>query len=137
VRCISFLGRTGHTTYPTGGRAVQAFAIVDTRRVYDWVFSIYVPIAIGVFVVFAATIIGATLRYRNRPLTQAASWHEANRLEIAYAVVLTMRHGVSVVCHVPRRASGRHGFGTGPAVKTSNPCLPPRGARCAVGGIRA
>jgi hypothetical protein len=26
--------------------------------------------------------------------------------------------------------------GTGPAVKTSNPCLPPRDAGCAVGGMR-
>jgi cytochrome c oxidase subunit 2 len=55
--------------------------------VYGRVFSIYVPIGIGVFALFTMTIIGATLIYRGRPT--AARWHEANSLEIGYAVVLT------------------------------------------------
>jgi cytochrome c oxidase subunit 2 len=66
---------------------LRAFSIVDTRHVYDWVFNIYAPIGIGVFVLFTGTIVGAALTYRKRP--QAARWHEANALEIGYAVLLT------------------------------------------------
>jgi len=64
-------------------------AIVDTRRVYDWVFGIYVPIALGVFALFTVTIIGAVIWFRFHPPARAARWHEANALEIAYAVLLT------------------------------------------------
>ncbi len=64
-------------------------ALVDTHRVYDWVFGIYVPIALGVFALFTATIIGAVIWFRFHPPARAARWHEANALEIGYAVVLT------------------------------------------------
>lgn len=64
-------------------------AIVDTRRVYDWVFGIYVPIALGVFALFTVTIIGAVIWFRFHPPARAARWHEANSLEIGYALVLT------------------------------------------------
>lgn len=50
-------------------------------------FSIYVPIGVGVFALFTLTIVGVTLVYRRRPA--AARWHEANALEIGYAVLLT------------------------------------------------
>ena len=63
------------------------FAIVDTRKVYDWVFNIYVPIAIGVFALFTLLIVGAVLIYRRN--ARASRRHEANALEISYAVLLT------------------------------------------------
>lgn len=68
---------------------MPAIAIVDTRREYDWVFSIYVPIAIGVFLLFTALIVGSVLWFRRRPVERAARWHENNPLEAAYAVLLT------------------------------------------------
>lgn len=63
-------------------------ALVDTRHEYDHVFSIYVPIAIGVFALFAGAIVLVALRYRRRPLSAAARWHENNPLEGSYALVL-------------------------------------------------
>jgi cytochrome c oxidase subunit 2 len=63
-------------------------ALVDTRREYAHVFSIYVPIAIGVFAVVVCTIAVAVLRYRRRPPSAAARWHENNPLEGGYALVL-------------------------------------------------
>ncbi|WP_249010164.1 cytochrome c oxidase subunit II [Conexibacter sp. DBS9H8] len=65
-------------------------AIVDTRHVYDWVFGIYVPIGIGVFGFFTVTIIVVTVRFRRRDgrRHRLAGHNEANRLELAYAVVL-------------------------------------------------
>lgn len=65
------------------------FLLVDTRRVYSWVFGIYVPIGLGVFVLFTAAIIGTVLWFRLHPPARAARWHEANTLEISYALVLT------------------------------------------------
>ena len=62
-------------------------AIVDTRKVYDWVFSIYVPIAIGVFLLFTLLIVGAVVIYRRN--ADASRRHEANTLEISYALLLT------------------------------------------------
>jgi len=67
-----------------------AAALVDTRREYEHVFSIYVPIAVGVFVVIAVAIGAAIVRYRGRPPERAARWHENNRLEAGYAAVLAM-----------------------------------------------
>ena len=70
------------------------FGIVDTRHEYDRVFSIYVPIAIGVFVLVTVAIIGATVRYRHRRaevpsgVERPGARHEANRLEISYVVLL-------------------------------------------------
>lgn len=63
-------------------------ALVDTRHEYQHVFSIYVPIAIGVFVLVVAAILFAVLRYRRRPPSDAARWHENNPLEGGYALVL-------------------------------------------------
>lgn len=65
---------------------MRPLAIVDTRKVYDWVFNIYVPIAIGVFVLFTVVIIGAVLVYRRNE--RASRVHEANALEASYALVL-------------------------------------------------
>ncbi|HEX3616496.1 MAG TPA: cytochrome c oxidase subunit II [Solirubrobacteraceae bacterium] len=63
------------------------FSIVDTRKVYDWVFGIYTPIAVGVIVLFTSLIVGAVLVYRRN--TEVSRRHEANALEAAYALVLT------------------------------------------------
>jgi cytochrome c oxidase subunit 2 len=62
--------------------------VVDTRHVYDRVFNIYVPIAIGVFVLFLILIVGAVLVYRRND--RASRRHEANLLEGSYAVLLTL-----------------------------------------------
>lgn len=69
---------------PTGAAA----ALVDTRHEYLHLFSIYVPIAIGVFAVTVLAIAFCILRYRRRPVERAARWHENNPLEGAYALVL-------------------------------------------------
>jgi cytochrome c oxidase subunit 2 len=63
------------------------FLIVDTRRVYGRVFDIYVAVGVGVFVLFALVIVAAVVTYRCRP--EAARRHEANSIEIGYAVLLT------------------------------------------------
>lgn len=68
---------------------MQAEALVDTRRVYAGLFNIYLTIGIGVFLVFASVIIGAVIWYRVRPPARASRLHEANRLEVSYAIVLT------------------------------------------------
>lgn len=63
--------------------------IVDTRHVYHQLFGIYVPIAAGVFVVIVVLVGFAVLRYRGRPPSAAARWHEHNLLEGGYALALT------------------------------------------------
>lgn len=60
--------------------------IVDTRKIYDWVFGIYVPIGIGVIVLFSTLIVGSVWRYRRNP--RASRRHEANVLEAGYALLL-------------------------------------------------
>ena len=62
--------------------------LVNTRSEYDHLFSIYVPIAIGVFVLIVIAVLVAVLIYRRRPPERAARWHEHNPLEGAYAVLL-------------------------------------------------
>jgi cytochrome c oxidase subunit II len=63
-------------------------ALVVTRAEYKRLFDIYVPIAIGVFVVVVALILFAVLRFRRRPAERAARWHESNPLEATYALIL-------------------------------------------------
>jgi cytochrome c oxidase subunit 2 len=63
--------------------------LVFTRRVYDQLYDIYAPIGIGVFAVVVAAIAFAVLRYRRRPPSAAARWRENNRLEVAYALLLS------------------------------------------------
>ncbi len=63
-------------------------ALVNTRHEYYHVFGIYVPIAVGVFLVIVVVMVVAVLRYRRRPVSEAARWHENNRLEGAYAALL-------------------------------------------------
>lgn len=63
-------------------------ALVVTRTEYKRLFDIYVPIAIGVFVLVVALILFAVLRFRRRPAERAARWHENNPLEATYALAL-------------------------------------------------
>ncbi|MGZ4326896.1 MAG: cytochrome c oxidase subunit II [Solirubrobacteraceae bacterium] len=70
----------------SGARAL--LALVDTRHDYEHLSSIYIPIAIGVFAVVVLAILFCVLRYRRRPPERAARWHENNRLEGGYALVL-------------------------------------------------
>ena len=51
-----------------------------------------------------------SLRYRRRP-PRPARWHENNRLEAGYALLLVARRGVPAVPDLRRRAPGRHGLG--------------------------
>jgi cytochrome c oxidase subunit 2 len=62
--------------------------LVSTRGEYDHLFSIYVPIAIGVFVVIFVVVLGAVVIFRRRPPERAARWHEHNPIEGTYAVLL-------------------------------------------------
>ena len=64
-------------------------SIVDTRRVYQHVVNIYLPIGLGVFAVFTIAIVTLALWGRRRRPEQASRLHEANPLEIGYAVLLT------------------------------------------------
>ncbi|MHB8657984.1 MAG: cytochrome c oxidase subunit II [Solirubrobacteraceae bacterium] len=70
------------------GAAWLGSALVDTRYEYSRLFDIYVPIAIGVFVIILLVIVLAVLRYRKRPPEQAARWYENDRLEGSYALLL-------------------------------------------------
>jgi cytochrome c oxidase subunit 2 len=65
-----------------------ALALVDTRREYDHLFGIYVPIAVGVFGLFFLLIIGNAVRSRVRAPGAASRTHENNPLELSYAVLL-------------------------------------------------
>jgi cytochrome c oxidase subunit II len=67
---------------------VTAATLVSTRRVYDHLFSIYVPIAVGVFLFIVLTALIAVVIFRRRPPERAARWHENNPLEGTYAVLL-------------------------------------------------
>ena len=51
-------------------------------------FSIYVPIAIGVFALILAAVVIAVLIFRRRPPEQAARWSEKNAVEGSYALLL-------------------------------------------------
>lgn len=61
-------------------------ALVSTRAQYDWVFSIYVPIAIAVFVIVVGVIAFALLRNRGPRMPSRRS--HSNPLEISYAIFL-------------------------------------------------
>ena len=63
-------------------------ALVDTRHEYQHVFDIYVPIGVGVFVLFTLLILGFAVRGRVRPPDRSARWHENNPVEAGYAVLL-------------------------------------------------
>lgn len=63
-------------------------ALISTRSEYDHLFAIYVPIAIGVFLLIVLAVVISVLIFRRRPVERAARWHESNLLEGSYAVAL-------------------------------------------------
>jgi cytochrome c oxidase subunit II len=67
---------------------VTVAGLVSTRHEYDHLASIYLPIAIGVFVLITLVVFGAVLIFRRRPPDRAARWHEHNPIEGTYAVLL-------------------------------------------------
>jgi cytochrome c oxidase subunit II len=75
---------------PRAGAGLLVPGLVDTRHEYNRLFSIYVPIAIGVFVVIVVLIAFAVMRYRRRAPAQAARWHEHNPIEGTYALLLAL-----------------------------------------------
>ena len=89
--------------------SLSTAALVDTRHEYSHLFGIYVPIAIGVFALFAGAIVVAALVYRRREPARAARWHENNRLEGGYALLLAAGRRVPPVPDLHRRAPRRHG----------------------------
>jgi cytochrome c oxidase subunit 2 len=70
------------------GPALIAPALVSTRGEYNRVASVYLPIAIGVFVLIALVVLVVVLIFRRRPPERAARWHEHNPIEGTYAVLL-------------------------------------------------
>jgi cytochrome c oxidase subunit 2 len=62
--------------------------LIDTRSEYDHLFSIYVPIAVGVFALIVLLVLVVVLVFRRRPPERAARWHEHNPIEGTYAVLL-------------------------------------------------
>jgi cytochrome c oxidase subunit II len=64
------------------------WGLISTRSEYDHLFSIYVPIAVGVFALIFVVVLGAVLVFRRRPPERAARWHENNPIEGTYAVLL-------------------------------------------------
>lgn len=63
-------------------------ALVSTHSTYDGLFSIYVPIGLGILVFIAIGMPIVALIYRRRPSDRAARWHEQHLVEGTYAVVL-------------------------------------------------
>ncbi|MGN6871980.1 MAG: cytochrome c oxidase subunit II [Solirubrobacteraceae bacterium] len=70
------------------GPVLLAPALVSTRGEYDRLVSVYLPIAIGVFVLIALVMLVAVVIFRRRPPERAARWHEHNPIEGTYAVLL-------------------------------------------------
>lgn len=63
-------------------------SLVSTRHEYDHLFSIYVPIAVGVFLLIVIVGLIAVVVFRRRPPERAARWHENNPVEGTYVVLL-------------------------------------------------
>lgn len=78
------------SAFSSDGGPLGLAAVVDTRHEYDHLFSIYVPIAIGVFALIVLVALFALLWFRRRAPEEAARWHEHNPLEGAYALLLTL-----------------------------------------------
>src|SRR3954471_11097245 len=61
---------------------------MDTRRLYDHLAGIYLPIGIAVFAIVALALFWLLFRYRARPGRVPGERHDHTALESAYAVVL-------------------------------------------------
>jgi cytochrome c oxidase subunit II len=62
--------------------------VVDTRHEYNQLFDVYVPIALGVFVLFAGAIVFAAIRYRRREGQAPRRRDDAPVAEFIYVIVL-------------------------------------------------
>jgi heme/copper-type cytochrome/quinol oxidase subunit 2 len=62
----------------------------DTRAPYEHLFSLYVPIAAGVFALVILALVVVAVRFRARPDAQPSAHIAAPRLELAYVVVLAL-----------------------------------------------
>lgn len=69
--------------------AMLAPWLVDTRSIYQTVANVYFKLGIGIFALFTVAIVATVIWFRVRSPSRPARWHEANRLELSYAVVLT------------------------------------------------
>jgi cytochrome c oxidase subunit II len=65
---------------------LRAVALISTRAEYDWVFSIYVPIAVAVFVIVVGVMAFAVLRGRGGRASFRRSY--SNPVESTYALFL-------------------------------------------------
>jgi cytochrome c oxidase subunit 2 len=70
--------------------ALPLTALITTRHEYDALFSIYVPIGGGIFVLILLAVIVLSIRYRARPGRVADGPVENNPLEISYAAVIAL-----------------------------------------------
>lgn len=96
------------------GKTAGTAALVSTHNQYDHLFSIYVPIGLGVLALIAVGMPVVALIYRRRPRERAARWHEQRLMEGTYVVVLaavagfllwktfTVEHRVDVVANHER-----------------------------------
>lgn len=73
-----------------GYRWAPGPALVGTRHEYAHLFSIYVPIAIGVFVLVVVVVFALVLRGRHRRLENVSRRSENNPVEAAYAGFLAL-----------------------------------------------
>lgn len=72
--------------------------MVDTRAQYDGLVSLFLPIAVGVFVVVALVLAYCLIRYRRRAGNEEPSRRkEAPKLEYAYIVLLVVAIVVLVI----------------------------------------
>jgi cytochrome c oxidase subunit 2 len=67
-----------------------SLALITTRHEYDALFSIYVPIAAGVFALILLVVIVLLIRYRARPGRLPDGPIENNPLEISYAGLVAL-----------------------------------------------
>ena len=89
-------------------------ALVSTRHEYDHLFSVYVPIAVGVFAIVVLAICFAVLRYRRRPARRPpagtrttrsrAATRCCSRVVVAFLLYLTFtaEHKVDTVANRER-----------------------------------
>jgi cytochrome c oxidase subunit 2 len=71
--------------------------VVDTRAEYDGLVRLFLPIAVGVFVVVALVLAFCLVRYRARPGREPSARKEAPRVELAYIALLFVAIVVLVV----------------------------------------
>ena len=69
---------------------LSAATLIYTRKEFEYVFNIYVPIALGVFGAIVLLVLGCVLVFRRRPVERAARFYENTPVESAYALLLLL-----------------------------------------------